>query len=66
MTRIAVIDFETTGMSPAYGDRPTEVAIAMTERGQVVDQFQSLMNPGRYIPSFIAELTGISMSRALV
>lgn len=60
MTRIAVIDFETTGMSPAYGDRPTEVAIAMTERGQVVDQFQSLMNPGRHIPSFITELTGIS------
>lgn len=60
MTRIAVIDFETTGMSPAYGDRPTEVAIVLTERGQVVDQFQSLMNPGRHIPSFITELTGIS------
>lgn len=60
MTRIAVIDFETTGMSPAYGDHPTEVAIVLTERGQVVDQFQSLMNPGRHIPSFITELTGIS------
>lgn len=26
----------------------------------MVDQFQSLMNPGRHIPSFITELTGIS------
>jgi DNA polymerase III subunit epsilon len=32
MTRIAVIDFETTGISPAEGDRPTEVAIVMTEQ----------------------------------
>jgi len=60
MSRIAVIDFETTGMSPAEGDRPTEVAIVMTEHGRVVDQYQSLMNPGRYIPGFISQLTGIT------
>ncbi len=60
MTRIAVIDFETTGMSPLHGDRPTEVAIVMTEQGRVVDQYQSLMNPGRPIPRFISELTGIT------
>jgi hypothetical protein len=29
MTRIAVIDFETTGLSPAMGDRTTEIAIVM-------------------------------------
>jgi DNA polymerase-3 subunit epsilon len=60
MNRIAVIDFETTGMSPAFGDRPTEVAIVMTERGRVVDHFQSLMNPGIPIPGFISQLTGIT------
>lgn len=59
-SRIAVIDFETTGLSPAMGDRATEVAIVMVEHGQVVDRFQSLMNAGRYIPSFIESLTGIS------
>ncbi len=32
----------------------------MVEHGQVVDSFQSLMNAGRYIPSFIESLTGIS------
>ncbi len=60
MTRIAVIDFETTGLSPAMGDRATEVAIVMIEGDQVVDRFQSLMNPGRYIPSFVEALTGIT------
>lgn len=60
MNRIAVIDFETTGMSPALGDRATEVAIVMLERGRVVDRFQSLMNAGVSIPFFITQLTGIS------
>ena len=60
MSRIAVIDFETTGLSPAMGDRATEVAIVLLENGQVVDRFQSLMNAGQRIPSFIEALTGIS------
>ncbi|MEG0199492.1 MAG: 3'-5' exonuclease, partial [Comamonas sp.] len=33
---IAVIDFETTGMSPAQGARATEVAIVLLEQGRVV------------------------------
>ena len=60
MSLIAVIDFETTGLSPAYGDRATEVAIVLVERGRVVDRFQSLMNAGVRVPSFITQLTGIS------
>ena len=58
--RIAVIDFETTGISPGMGDRATEVAIVMLERGRVVDRYQSLMNAGVRIPAFITELTGIT------
>ena len=57
---IAVIDFETTGISPSMGDRATEVAIVITEGGRVVDRFQSLMNAGVHIPSFITQLTGIT------
>ena len=57
---IAVIDFETTGLSPAMGDRATEVAIVLVENGCVVDRFQSLMNAGLHIPAFITSLTGIS------
>jgi DNA polymerase III epsilon subunit-like protein len=37
MTRIAVIDFETTGLSPAMGDPATEIAICVLEGGEVVN-----------------------------
>ena len=60
MNPIAVIDFETTGMSPGQGARATEVGIVLVENGQVVDRFQSLMNTGVYIPGFITQLTGIT------
>ena len=57
---IAIIDFETTGSTPAQGARATEVAVVLVEGGRVVDQFQSLMNAGVRIPPFITQLTGIT------
>lgn len=60
MDVVAVIDFETTGLSPAQGDRATEIAAVLMENGKVVDRYQSLMNAGVRIPSFIEGLTGIS------
>lgn len=60
MEVVAVIDFETTGLSPAQGDRATEIAAVILEGGKVVDRYQSLMNAGVRIPSFIESLTGIS------
>ena len=58
---IAVIDFETTGMSPAQGARATEIAIVLLdEHGQVAGRFQSLMNTGAWIAPFITQLTGIT------
>jgi DNA polymerase-3 subunit epsilon len=60
METVAVLDFETTGLSPAMGDRATEIAIALVRDGQVVDRFQSLMNAGRRIPAEVTALTGIS------
>jgi DNA polymerase III subunit epsilon len=60
MQPVAVIDFETTGLSPAMGDRATEVAIVVMEDGKVVDRFQSLMNAGVRISAFIEDYTGIS------
>jgi len=56
----AVIDFETTGLSPALGARPTEVAIVLIAEGKIVDRFQSFMNPGVSIPNDIQVLTGIT------
>lgn len=60
MTRVAVIDFETTGMSPLQGDRATEIGVVLMEGEQVVDRWHSLMNAGLRIPYFIESLTGIS------
>ncbi len=57
---VAVIDVEPTGLSPAQGDRATEIAAVILEDGKVVDRYQSLMNAGVRIPSFIEGLTGIS------
>lgn len=59
---VAVIDFETTGLSPAMGDRATEIAAVIMEDGKVIDRYQSLMNAGVRIPSYIEALTGISDS----
>lgn len=60
MNTVAVIDFETNGMSPEMGGRATEVAVAIVENGAIVDRYQSLIYTGAYIPAFIEELTGIS------
>ena len=60
MQTVAVIDFETTGMSPAQGARATEIAAVLVQDGQVVARFQSLMNSGAWVPPFIQQLTGIS------
>ena len=60
METIAVIDFETTGLSPAQGARATEIAAVLVQGGRIVDRFQSLMNSGAWVPPFIEQLTGIS------
>lgn len=60
MEPIAVIDFETTGMSPGHSCRATEIAAVIVEDGRIVARYQNLMNSGAYVPAFIESLTGIS------
>ncbi|MCR5886184.1 GIY-YIG nuclease family protein [Hymenobacter sp. J193] len=55
----AIIDLETTGGQPAQ-DRITEIAIFIHDGEKVVDQYDTLLNPGRPIPFFITQLTGIT------
>ncbi|MGY8829793.1 MAG: 3'-5' exonuclease [Pseudomonadales bacterium] len=57
---IAVLDFETTGMSPAQQARATEIGVVIVEDGRIVARYQSLMNSGAWVPPFIEQLTGIS------
>jgi DNA polymerase III subunit epsilon len=58
--RLAVVDFETTGMGPNSGARATEVGVVVLEGGDIVDQFASLMFTGVPVPPFIERLTGIT------
>ena len=57
---VVVLDFETTGLSPHYGDRAIEIGAVLVEDGVIVDRFQKLMNPGFRISPFIEGYTGIT------
>jgi DNA polymerase-3 subunit epsilon len=56
--RYAIIDVETTGGDPKR-ERITEIAILLHDGEQVIDRFQSLINPEVPIPDFITRVTGI-------
>jgi DNA polymerase-3 subunit epsilon len=56
--RYAIIDIETTG-GMYNRDKITEIAIVVTDGAQILDQYQTLVNPERSIPEHITRLTGI-------
>jgi DNA polymerase-3 subunit epsilon len=55
----AIVDIETTG-SHASANGITEIAIVIHNGREVVDKFQTLINPKIPIPIFIQSLTGIT------
>lgn len=55
----AVVDVETTGGSPARGDRIVEFACVRMKGGRITGGFETLVNPGLNIPRWITGLTGI-------
>lgn len=55
---LAVIDVETTGLDPTV-DRVMEVGIIRFEKGEVVERYGRLINPGMPIPEDSARITGI-------
>ncbi|WP_316751313.1 exonuclease domain-containing protein [Pedobacter gandavensis] len=55
----AVVDIETTG-GHASGNGITEISILVHDGLSVVDSYETLINPGQYIPDYIEALTGIS------
>lgn len=57
---LIVLDFETTGLSPDMGDRAIEIGAVRLEKGEVVERFQALMNPGKRVSAFIEGYTGIT------
>lgn len=60
--RFAVVDVETTGSSPRFGHRVTEVAVAVLGAAGAEIAFHTLLDPEMPIPPFIMGLTGISDS----
>ena len=56
-----VVDLETTGGSPAECGI-TEIGAVKVRGGEVIGEFQNLVNPGGPIPAFISVLTGITDS----
>ena len=57
-----VVDLETTGGSAAGGSMITEVGAVKVRGGEVLGEFQTLVDPQAEIPAFIAVLTGITNS----
>jgi len=54
-----VLDTETTGLRPGP-NRVIEIAGIRMRGGEVIDSFQSLVNPNRRLPPFIVQFTGIT------
>ena len=55
-----VVDTETTGGSHWSTDRITEIAAVVVRNGEIVEVFETLVNPQRSIPYFVSQLTNIT------
>ncbi len=55
----ACIDLETTGLN-ANADTIIELGAVKFRGGEILDRYQTFVNPGRKIPPFIQQLTSIS------
>jgi DNA polymerase-3 subunit epsilon len=57
--KFAIIDVETTG-GRASRDKVTEIGIVIHDGQQIIETYESLLNPQTYIPAGIVQLTGIT------
>src|SRR4051794_16470556 len=59
-TTFVVVDLETTGGAAGSGDGITEIGAVKVRGGEVLGEFQTLVNPGGAINPFVVVLTGIT------
>ncbi|HAV52546.1 MAG TPA: DNA polymerase III subunit epsilon, partial [Leuconostoc mesenteroides] len=55
-----VVDLETTGHSVKKGGRIIQIGMTFIKKRQIVDHFESFVNPGQLIDRQIQQLTHIS------
>lgn len=58
-TEFAVLDFETTGVS-GKKNRVIEIGIVHVKNLEIVDTYQTFINPGLLVPYYIIKITGIT------
>ena len=56
---LVALDIETTGLDPK-NDKIIEIGAVRFSGSKIEDEFNSLINPGKNIPPFISQLTGIT------
>lgn len=56
----AVVDVETTGGAHWRGHRVIDLSIVEVLGGQIIDEYETLVHPGRAVPPMITALTGIT------
>ncbi|MBT8487814.1 MAG: hypothetical protein HKN72_04950 [Gemmatimonadetes bacterium] len=56
----AVVDVETTGGAHWRGHRVIDLSIVEVLGGQIVEEYETLVHPGRAVPPMITALTGIT------
>lgn len=59
-TEFIVYDVETTGLSVLNGDRIVEIAAVRVKNLEIVDEFDSFVNPQRDIPQEATNINGIT------
>lgn len=55
----SVVDLETTGTSVNHGDRIIQIGCVLIQDGQVINHFETEVNPREKIPRSVVQLTGI-------
>jgi DNA polymerase-3 subunit epsilon len=58
-SEFSVLDFETTGTS-GVKNRAIEIGIVHVKNLEIVDSYQTFINPGTSVPYYITNLTGIT------
>lgn len=54
-----IVDVETTGGSPFF-NRVIEIGLLRVEKGEVVEEYQTLVNPEMLLPEYITKITGLT------